>query len=219
MEKKEKFIQRITELISLDANFKSDETSCSRVAGEVYSGTLNLLATLYGIASPQVKAVQEANERIMKYGMNEGLKNEYLVQEMRGALNNLKTEIESGLIDSFILEAKGEILTDFLSLAKQVLNEGNKDVAAVLSCAAFEDSLKKYAEENGLDVQEADISQVINALKSGSFLQATQSKVMQSFVTLRNKSFHSEWEKIESVEVQSLIAFVQEFVLKNFTKI
>ena len=39
---------------------------------------------------------------------------------------------------------------------------------------------------------------------------------MQSFVTITNKSFHAEWEKIESVEVHSIIAFVQEFVLKNF---
>ena len=113
MMNKEKYVQRINELIKLDANFDSDNSSSSAVAREVYSGTLNLLATLYGTQSPQVKSVQEANERIMKYQSYEGMKNEYLVQEMRGTLKNLKIEVEQGLIDSFILEAKGEILADF----------------------------------------------------------------------------------------------------------
>jgi len=46
----------------------------------------------------------------------------------------------------------GEIFGDFIGLAKSALRENYKDVAAVLACAALEDSLKRFAETNGLSV-------------------------------------------------------------------
>ena len=41
-----------------------------------------------------------------------------------------------------------EVLGDFLALARAALAEHNKDVAAVLACAALEDALKRFAREN-----------------------------------------------------------------------
>ena len=96
--------------------------------------------------------------------------------------------------------------------------EGFKDVSAVLACAALEDSLKKLAKLNGLDVQDKEMSEVINALKSKSIIQGTQLKVLQSYTPLRNKSFHAEWDKLELPEIKSLISFNEEFLIKYFSK-
>lgn len=55
-----------------------------------------------------------------------------------------------GLVVDIREEIAGEIFQDFLGLAKRALEEGNKDVAAVLACSALEDALKRYAQKQGL---------------------------------------------------------------------
>jgi hypothetical protein len=54
------------------------------------------------------------------------------------------------------------------------LEEGNKDVAAVLACAALEDALKRYATLNDLDVQDQSMQQVVGALKSKGLVSGAQ---------------------------------------------
>ena len=57
-------------------------------------------------------------------------------------MNNLKREIESGLTRNLQHQITGEVLTDFIQLARSVLNEqgdGAKNVAAVLTAAALEE--------------------------------------------------------------------------------
>jgi hypothetical protein len=60
----------------------------------------------------------------------------------------------------------GEVLGDFVSLARSALGEGYKDVAAVLACAALEDALKRFATSKGLAVAGKELQEVVNALKS-----------------------------------------------------
>jgi len=60
-------------------------------------------------------------------------------------------------------------LLRLIARAKLALDD-NKDVAAVLACAALEDALKRVAIKNELDVDDKDMSEVINALKAGGVL-------------------------------------------------
>jgi hypothetical protein len=144
-------------------------------------------------------------------------KNGILILELRGALENIKTEIESGLIKSIRNQARGEIIADFILLAKDAIDSGVKDVGAILACAALEDSLKRYAESSGIEVEGKDLSEVVNSLKAAGKLLGPQAKVVQSFVGVRNKAMHAEWSKIDTAEVQSVIGFVQDFVTKQFS--
>jgi hypothetical protein len=61
------------------------------------------------------------------------------------------------------------------------------------------------------------MSEVINALKLKEVLKGPQAKISSSYITLRNKAFHAEWDKIDTLEVKSLIAFTEEFILVNFS--
>lgn len=36
--------------------------------------------------------------------------------------------------------------------------------------------------------------------------------MLSGFVTVRNKAFHAEWEKIDRSDVSSIIGFVREFL-------
>ncbi len=52
-----------------------------------------------------------------------------------------------------------------IEMAKACAEEGSKDVAAVLACAALEDALKQRCEIAGVDVADKDMSEV------GRFIQ------------------------------------------------
>ncbi|KKL12378.1 hypothetical protein LCGC14_2536380 [marine sediment metagenome] len=68
-----------------------------------------------------------------------------------------------------------------------------------------------------MDVEGKDMSNVISALKSKSLLKGPQASVVTSYVKVRNKALHAEWKKLESEEIRSLIAFTEEFIIKNFS--
>jgi hypothetical protein len=101
------------------------------------------------------------------------------------------------------------VVLDFVDLAERALEEDRSDVAAVLASAAFEDLMKKRAEAAGVEVAGKELSEVLNALKASGSLSGPQAKVATSYVTLRNKAMHAEWNKIASPEVAGLIAFTK----------
>ena len=116
---KEKIIQRIDYLIELAEKSSHD----SRRAGEVFSGTINILESLYGPGSLKCKAyVDEYNVYIRDLKNRRG--NIFgMVCSSTGSLKSIKTEIESGLVGNLELQAQGEIFGDFIKLAKESLNE------------------------------------------------------------------------------------------------
>ena len=109
-----------------------------------------------------------------------------------------------------------EIFGDIVVLAKQALAEDNKDVAAVLASAALEDALKRHATSNGLDVDEAPMSEVISALKSKGLVSGTQ--MLPAMLQMRNHAMHARWDKFEKHNVSGLIGCVEGFLLTHFSR-
>ncbi len=212
----ENVLKRIADLLSTGGHVTDQKGVSNEIAGRAYMGTLGIASSVYGPSSPQVVAVKDASARIQRYSWGEQLKNAALVLEMRGMLSTIADEIRGGLLRSIRDEARGEILADFIVLAKETLDQGGKDVAAVLACAALEDALKRYADRVGIDAEGKDLSEVVNAVKTSGRLSAPQGRILQSFVGVRNKAFHAEWSKIDTAEVHAVIAFVQDFVVKRF---
>jgi len=210
---KNNIIKRIDDLI--DSTTKAIKQWDHSACNEVVSGTITILERLYGAHSHKTKAFLEQHDECCKDKKSPRPFVD-LASSAEGVLRSIKSELESGLIGSIQLQAQGGIFGDFLSLAKNSLDE-NKDVAAVLACAALEDALKRYAEQQGLAVSDADMSQVINALKSQGLLKDPQASIVQSYVKLRNKAFHAEWDKIEKESVGAAIGFTEQFILSNFS--
>ena len=209
---KNSIIKRIEYLIDLatKATQQWKHSDCS----EVVSGTITILENLYGTNSHKAKAFLEQHDECYK-DKNSTRPFVGLASSAEGILRSIKSEVEAGLVGSIQLQAQGGVFGDFLSLAKNTLDE-NKDVAAVLACAALEDALKRYAEQQGVSVSDADMSQVINALKAKGLLKDPQASIVQSYVKLRNKAFHAEWDKIEKESVGAAIGFTEQFILSNF---
>jgi hypothetical protein len=209
--KTELLIKRIDELLATRPTNNFDGTAVSKV----YLGTLSLATSLYGLNSPQVQSIEKRNADFSKAVPDR--REQYLINELYGMLRNIREEIQSGLITSLQAEAKGEVLADFVVMAKRALENDSKDVAAVLACAALEDTLKRYAELEGLNVYDKEMSDVIGALKSKGLIKGPRGKILESFTTVRNKAFHAQWDRIDTAEVHSIIAFVQEFLVSEFS--
>ena len=88
------------------------------------------------------------------------------IQALKGIFKGAKTDYDGGYTFSLPTVISGEIYGDFILLAKQALDEGSKDVAAVLASAALEDALKRFARMNELDVTDKAMQEVVGALKS-----------------------------------------------------
>ena len=177
-------------------------------AAEISLAATDIFTTIYGTGSPQLGMVKEAQEQ--------GGYCHYGVHHMHGYLREIRETITDGLIVDIQSEARGEALGDFLILARESLDAEQKDVAAVLACAALEDALKRCANARGLNVQEKNMNEVVNALKTEGVIRKNEGALLSAFVKLRNDALHARWAAIDTTGVTSIIAFTEEFLAKQF---
>lgn len=184
---------------------------------EIYYGTISVLENVYGKNSSYIKELLSINNKILtiKYKSVDG-RDALLLKSIIGILSNLKFEIENGLLTSIEKKISKEILTDFVSFSKEQFSNGDIKISAVLICAALEDTLKRIAEINGLNVDRKSMAQVVNALKTKGLIQKSVGTLLGNYTDLRNKVFHADWESFDKSEVGSLIGFTEQFIKDNF---
>ncbi len=153
--------------------------------------------------------------RIYDMVLSGGLRPDYLNVSC-AIFHAAKEDYEGGYVFSLERAVSGEVFGDFVLLAEQSLAEGNKEVAAVLACAALEDALKRYARAEELDVDNADMQQVVNALKRKGLVSGAQKTLLDTMPKIRDWAMHANWEKITSDSVGGVIGFVRQFLLERF---
>jgi hypothetical protein len=89
-------------------------------------------------------------------------------------------------------------------------------VACVLACAALEDSLKRFAVLNGLQVDGKSMDDVVGLLKGAGLVAGAQAKTLSTLPRIRNYAMHADWGKLSATEAGSVIGFVEQFLLVNF---
>jgi hypothetical protein len=172
------------------------------------TSALSLLRAVFGEDSPQFQNLQRA------YDKSGGWPND--LKSLKGVFAAAKSDFEGGYLFSLKSQISGELLGDFVSMAKLALAEGHKDVAAVLACAALEDTLKKFAALNGLECGDKDMSEVVSALKTKGLVSGAQKSLLDSMPKVRNYAMHANWDKIQPADVNSVIGYVEQFLLSHF---
>jgi hypothetical protein len=180
------------------------------------AATINIIESLYGRESVQLQELLRLVKEVRDTNPIPGVMDREIASVLGGQLSNALSELRAGLIQNIYKRAIGEAIGDFIFLAHEALEEDQKDVAAVLASAALEDAMKNMATSLGLDVDEKELSAVVNALKSKSFFKGAQHKIVTSFVRLRNNAMHANWERISKPDVESLVAFMKSFTLEHF---
>ena len=138
------------------------------------------------------------------------------IEALRGIFRSAKEDFEGGYVFNIDLRISGEVFGSFVTLAKQALADGQKDVAAVLASAALEDALKRYANANGLNVDGRTMQEVVNALKTKGLVPGAQKTLLNTMPKIRNYAMHANWDKLSEPEVGSIIGFVEHFLLTRF---
>jgi hypothetical protein len=210
---KEILLKRIEELSAIsDAPNDGFE---SRIQ-EMFHGVVDTMVVLYGPSSVQLQNFLKEEESIhQNYVGRAGAI--YRRQLAQGVLKNLKAAIETGIIESLQKAITGEVLSDFLQLARTVFEEKGenaKNVASVLAAALFEDTIRRIAILNGIPHIEK-LQDVITELKNESLLKGSQVGIANSYLNFRNNALHAQWEKIERESVASVLGFCEQLMLKE----
>jgi len=169
----------------------------------------NLILTVFGENSPHYSNFVTAFKACAGY--------DYHINVLKGIFLSAKEDFEGGYVFNVDLRISGEIFGDFIAMAKHSLSEGHKDVAAVLACAALEDTLKRFAATNGLDVSDKSMQEVVSALKSKGLVSGAQKSLLDSMPKVRDFAMHANWEKLSAPDVSSVIGFVEQFLLSKFS--
>ena len=141
----------------------------------------------------------------------------YMLDQALGVFDAARSDYEAGMSANLRTEIAGEVLGDFILLAKAALAENQVSVAAVLACAALEDSLKRYGRMSGLNVDDADIHQVVNALKGAGLVGGAQKTMLDAMPKIRDWAMHANFEKLTAADAGSVIGFVEQFVASKFS--
>lgn len=215
---KEEIIRDIDELLNLACQV--DAKTAAQRGTLVFAGTMSLFCSLYGEKSEQVALLKDMRERAAEL-LPRVVSNTMLqvMPGIAGLLENLKREVQHGLLGSLKNRFAGEILSDFIVLAREAAGEnaeGAKNVAAVLAAAAFEDTIRRMGLEFAGITDRPNLSEVIIKLKEKGILKGSQVGIAQSFLNFRNNALHADWNKIEKASIESVLGFVQELLSKHF---
>jgi hypothetical protein len=210
-------LARIIELLALPMPQTSDLQSN---ASDLLQGATTLLALTHGQKSPQLSAFEAQIASAQSQEAHWTFRATELRSISLGALRTLKREVETGLIGNLRLEVTGEVLSDFLQLAKSSLDEGTEDgknVSAVLTAAAFEDLIRRMGSAFcGIETRD-ELHKIVVALKNSGVLVGAQFGTVQAQLQFRNDALHADWQKIDAMGVKTVMLLVQELLLKHFS--
>jgi len=175
------------------------------------TSAMQLIELAFDKQSPHAKGL-----RAMIEGGGGGMLDDRLKRSI-GVFRAARSDFEGGFIESLEVSLSGEVLGDFLGLAKAALDEGHKDVAAVLASAALEDALKRFAVRNGLTVDDKTMQDIVNALKGKGLVGGAQKALLDTMPKLRDYAMHANWEKFTPESVGGMIGFVETFLLTHFS--
>src|SRR5688500_6609601 len=162
-------------------------------AAYLFQGALTLLSAVHGGGSVQVQTLIKDAENI-RTQCSANLAEQELGFIVRAALINLKGELDAGIAGSLQRTITGEVLTDFIQLARKALEEKGdeaKKVAAVLAASVYEDTIRRLALTNGIPHTDK-LADVLTALKDNGLLQGSQVGIANSYLNFRNNSLHAQ---------------------------
>lgn len=211
----EAFKRRFTELSEVHTkfNYKDGGMGSRYVPSGQWEGWAtsaeNLIRAVYGQSAPHYVNFKAA------YLDCNG--NEHAINTLRSLFASAKEDFEGGYIFNVEMRISGEIFGDFVALARQSLSEGQKDVAAVLACAALEDAIKRLAQSGGLSTDGKTMADLVNALKSAGLVAGAQKSLLDAMPRIRNMAMHAEWSKLTEPDVSSVLGYVEQLLLSKFS--
>jgi hypothetical protein len=144
----------------------------------------------------------------------------------KGILKAIQSDIEDGWLFSIKSLLAAEIFTDFLDMAKHLLEQGYKDPAAVMIGGVLEEHLRQLCDKNdientvttrdGKDMPKSSDRRNNDLAGAGVYSKLYQ-KNIAGWLDLRNKAAHGNYTEYDVRQVEIMEAGVSDFVAKTAT--
>jgi len=225
---KDKIINRFDKLIA-----QGEELLLNPHAVQVYGGTekhvdfsghvkwstdCNVLLTML-FSSSQIHKDYASNFKNLETTLGE-------VQWGIATLKSLKENLEEGFLEDLSSHISGEIASDYMSQAENLIGEGadgayNHVPAAVLSGAVLEKALRELCEkqepaistvkDNG---EHKTMNPLIDGLKKARVYNETKAKQLRHFADIRNHAAHGRFNEFNVDDVEDMIKGINRFLLE-----
>lgn len=169
------------------------------------SSAMHLIGIVFGETSSHYTNFKTAYEHCRNY--------DFEVRQMYGVFLGAFDDWSAGLSETIESVVSAEVLGDFVAMAKMALDNGHKDVAAVLACAALEGTLKRYGRSHDVDVEGKSLQDVVGALKARGLVSGAAKSLLDVMPKIRDYAMHANWGKIQDTDVRSVIGYVEQLLL------
>ena len=133
-------------------------------------------------------------------------------------LRAAEEDIEGGYLQKVETLVSAEVFSDFLEMAKHLLDNGYKDPAASLIGAVLEDGLRRICSNNNITVKSDDnISSLNQKLAQNHVYNPLQQRQIQVWNKLRDYADHGHFDEYKSENVKNMLEGVRNFLL-NYLK-
>jgi hypothetical protein len=138
---------------------------------------------------------------------------------LRGMLEALRSDYESGYLQSVTELVHADIFADFLEMADYLLRQGYKDPAAVVTGSVLEEHLRTLCIKHGIPVLKPDTSskkaETMNTdLTVASAYSGLDQKSVTAWLDLRNKAAHGKYAEYTAEQVALMLQGVMHFAAR-----
>jgi hypothetical protein len=142
------------------------------------------------------------------------------LEPARGMLQALRSDYESGYLQSVVELVHADIFADFLEMADYLLQQGYKDPAAVVTGSVLEEHLRKLCAKHNVDIVKTDGSpKKADSLNSDLSAAGAYSKLdlknVTAWLDLRNKAAHGLYTQYTQEQVALMLQGARDFVLRH----
>ena len=139
-----------------------------------------------------------------------------------GVIEALRADLDAGYLQNITELIHGDVFSDFLDMARHLLDEKYKDAAAVIAGSTLEAHLRALCQKNGIPIEVKKTSgmcpkkaDTMNAeLTKSSIYSKLDQKSVTAWLDLRNKAAHGEYGKYSKDQVSIMIDGIQNFLLR-----
>jgi len=133
-----------------------------------------------------------------------------------GILRALKEDLELGFLTQIKDLVFAEIFTDFLDIARHLLENGYKDPAASLVGAVLEDGLRKISKKNQIQIKSSDdISSLNTKLADREIYSRLIQKQIQAWKAIRDSADNGKFNEYKTDDVRAMMEGVSRFLAES----
>ena len=220
MEIEEKVRKKIKELIN-----SGNELKCGNKHGQVRNeehsqNCVGWLASAQNIVhlvvsntnNPYRKLVDKICNTHRGYVINNS------VGEVTVTLRSLLQDIDQGLLASIEDQTRSSVFDDFLDHAKEYARNSFSNEAGVIAGVVFEDTLRTICRNSGIDEKGKKLDFLIGQLVKLGILTQVKAKRARVAADVRTKATHAQWDEFEIEDVNTIIEFTEELILKHLER-